>query len=503
MDGTAILQDPRLRAFMGGPVAAESAPALSTQIAAPGPAQKYIDAGAALMPSQPRVSMGGGAPAMGMPMMPTVTKQPTQTQSDQRRLNDTINSGSGVDQIHNGLGRGLARVADIAASVFAPRLAQALPGTTMHHEMLIWQQQAKLANDQAQEQATTQLADSNAQVEQRQALAQQEQAKAASLADPHKAVDPSKTVTTDDGVYQLNPDTGRYDQRVGDRVEKQKSPEQAAYDYSLAQGKSPLDAFTDVKNAGNVKDASFQQQFLDAYKKAHPEAPNTDAISATIRATSTQPKIDIHTADMPRDVGTWTPGFDKDRNPILFNSKTGEVKPNSVGFTKTTAAGMKISADEQKRADLAKNMNENIEALDDIATRRPELFGPIAGRYTEMKNRIGTSDNDISKLEAIKHQLGMVSQGAHGMRSAQGVESAANSLINSFHNSAEATKAGLGAARQSVRTFTDDANNPGASRGPSMLDAPSAHTIQIGNKSYTYNGSGATDDMKSYTEVRK
>jgi hypothetical protein len=135
-----------------------------------------------------------------------------------------------------------------------------------------------------------------AQVQQRNALATQEQAKADSLRDPRKAVDASKTVQTDDGVYQLNPETGKYDMRVGDRVEKVKSPEQQAYEGYVSQGMSPVTAFQKINQDKNQKDGSFQQQFLDAYTKAHPDVPLTDAIAATIRATSTQPKIEIHQA---------------------------------------------------------------------------------------------------------------------------------------------------------------------------------------------------------------
>jgi hypothetical protein len=438
------------------------------------------------------IAMPSGAPSFGTPITPSITVNPklgTPLEQAQGEYQRQVTSGSGIDQIQNPLVRGIARAGDIAASVFAPRLAQAIPGTTLHHQLTMGQA-ANTAKTLEEEQDTA------AQTAQRQALASQEQSKAAALANPQKAVDPSKTVQTDDGVFQLNPDTGKYDIRVGDRVEKPQSIEQQAYDYAIKSGKNPLDAFGAVYGAKNQKDANLPQQYLDAISSG--DTVKAGLIKKVIQDTQVQPKIDVHAAESPRDVGTWTPGFDKDKNPILFNTKTGEVKPNAAGFTKATAAGAKLSSDEQKRADLAKNMNENIDALDDIASRRPELFGPVAGRYTELRNTIGTSDPDITKLEAIKHQLGMVAQGAHGMRSAQGVESAANSLVNNFHNTAEATKAGLDAARTSVRTFLDDANNPGQSRG-----AGEAHQIKVGNKTYQYKGSGPTDDMASYTEVKK
>jgi hypothetical protein len=239
------------------------------------------------------ISMPGPTPDLGSPALPLVTRPPTQTETDQSRRNQLINSGDGISQIHNPLLRGVPRAADIVGSVFAPNLAMAIPGTMLHHNYLVNQATRNVQNDQSQEQAAAGISDSQAQVQQRQALAQQEQAKAAALANPQRAGDPTKTVQTDDGVFQFNPDTGKYDSRVGDRVEKPKTPEQAAYEAALGQGMQPMEAFTALNQAKNTKDATFQQQFLDAYRKAHPGVSDTDAISATIRATSTEPKIQV------------------------------------------------------------------------------------------------------------------------------------------------------------------------------------------------------------------
>lgn len=260
--------NPLIAAFRGAPPAA--APALGTGIAMPGPAP---DLGSSVLPS---VSLAPPPP-------------PTQTQKDQQRRSDLINSGSGVDQINNPLLRGIARAGDIAASVFAPRVAAALPGTTLHHNMMVDQATNNVAKDQAEEAGA-------AKTQQEQALAAQETAKAGQLSNPQKAGDPSKTVQTDDGVFQFNPDTQKYDTRVGDRVEKALTPEGAAYKALIDQGKGPLEAFSSLNQAKNTKDASLQQQYLDNLIKSNPTMPLTDAIAQTIHATSTQPKIEIKNA---------------------------------------------------------------------------------------------------------------------------------------------------------------------------------------------------------------
>ena len=154
-----------------------------------------------------------------------------------------------------------------------------------------------------------------------------------------------------------------------------------------------------------------------------------------------------------------------------------EVTPGTVvpiGASRTPG-GPKIDAEEQKRADLAENLNENIGTMEDILQRRPELFGMLRGRMTQLSNAVGTDDNDIATLMTIEHQLGMVAQGAHGMRSAQGVVAAAQSLTNGFHNSPTATKAALESARHSVKTFLNDSQSAGQPRtAPSVTTAPTA-----------------------------
>ncbi len=132
----------------------------------------------------------------------------------------------------------------------------------------------------------------------------------------------------------------------------------------------------------------------------------------------------------------------------------------------------KPTADEQRRADLAQNLNENFDQLEEIIKRRPDLFGPVAGRLTGLKAAMGSDDVDVAALETIKHQLGMAQISAHGMRSAMGIADAAKSVVNEFHNSPEATLAGIQAARNSVKTFTGNAE--GDKAGPQNKQAAPA-----------------------------
>jgi hypothetical protein len=60
----------------------------------------------------------------------------------------------------------------------------------------------------------------------------------------------------------------------------------------------------------------------------------------------------------------------------------------------------------------------------------------------------------------------MASVGAHAMRNAQHVATAADAVVAGFLNSPEATKAAINTARHSVQTFMQDVEQPGrAGRG--------------------------------------
>lgn len=160
--------------------------------------------------------------------------------------------------------------------------------------------------------------------------------------------------------------------------------------------------------------------------------------------------------------GTWTLQNDATTGkPLLFNTKTGETKEAPANLAR------KPNAEEQKRGDLAQNVNENLDTLEEIVNRRPDLFGPVAGRITKGKEMIGTGDADVGTLKTIEDNLGMAMQSAHGMRSAQHVETSAQSVLNGFKNEPAALLASIKAARNSVGTFqknvqdTNDAGHPG------------------------------------------
>jgi len=227
-------------------------------------------------------------------------------------------------------------------------------------------------------------------------------------------------------------------QQVADTKETPppKTPEEQAYATEIAKGTDPLAALEKVKNVINKqpKPPSEEDKALSDYLQAHnlPDSPANRDKARSVLKTRDRKATDPDIADLNKQL--------KQAQLVKAQEPT---------------------ADEQRRADLARNMNENLDQLEEIANRRPDLFGPIAGRMTQAANVIGTSDPDKAKLKAIKEYLGMASVGAHAMRNAQHVATAADAVMNGFTNSPEAMKAAIGEARKSTGTFFADEKRRG------------------------------------------
>ena len=107
-----------------------------------------------------------------MPVSPASTTQvnaPSQLDRDQARLRYLQNSGSGISQIQNPVGKVAATAGDIALRLFTPGLEPFVGGTEGHHQMLVNRQLGVVGGDQSQLQAAAQLADTQSQMNERDA----------------------------------------------------------------------------------------------------------------------------------------------------------------------------------------------------------------------------------------------------------------------------------------------------------------------------------------------
>lgn len=137
-------------------------------------------AGATNATSVTKPSMGGidhpitGSPDHRMNMADPLEQD---RQQHQAKLEQYRREGSGIHQIHNPFLRTMARVGDIAGSMFFPYQMAAIPGTELHHRQLMGQESGAINQDLGEQH-------SQAQTEQERAQTAHTQAETETLKNP-------------------------------------------------------------------------------------------------------------------------------------------------------------------------------------------------------------------------------------------------------------------------------------------------------------------------------
>lgn len=275
-------------------------------------------------------------PAITAPAAVPAPAGMTRAQSELDRLNQT---GSGISQIKHAGARIPLQILEAIGTGFAPGLTSAIPGTQLHHNMLVNEQAGAVKQGEAgrksEEEAQTQAANVGHLGEESRHLGAETDtlipaqalhlgAQADALANPQKNEVPH-TVETDQGILQYNPETKRYDILVGGVLGKKEGgtihqdeegnfimayPDGTAKRVTIngtpVKGKPPAATgeSTDVKNYQFAKEqgykGSFEQWQVDEANRKQPR-PGTEP-------------------------GTWTLSEDEQGKPILFNSKTGQTR---------------------------------------------------------------------------------------------------------------------------------------------------------------------------------
>ena len=260
------------------------------------------------------------ARSTGTPPIATPSPIEARTTTDQTKLAHDTSTGSGIQQFqqrHPILG-GIARVGAGVGSALFPNIAAAIPGTDIHHQVVLNQDRKAVGEDLGEQEKTAQVGEAGARQGQMEATTAHENAATDALRNPQpKQEEAGKTITTDEGIFQWNPKTQLYDIRAGAAPKKDEktTPEQDAYQQSFAalikQGMTPVQAYEKLREK--------------------PENPGE------------QP-------------GTWQLGEDANGKPILWNSKTGGQR-DAGGINKpgTHEKATQAEAGEQQAINYAKD----------------------------------------------------------------------------------------------------------------------------------------------------
>lgn len=144
----------------------------------------------------------------------------------------------------------------------------------------------------------------------------------------------------------------------------------------------------------------------------------------------------------------------------LLEGKTPSGKDNTPSATPGNGKPNKVPADVTKRAALARNVNENAEAVQTLLNQGADkLFGASAGNITSVRDMIGSNDKAIAALGTRFHNIALASNGAHGVRSQQAIAGTEAELFKGWRRGPDGVRAALQATQSSVGTFLQDEQN--------------------------------------------
>jgi hypothetical protein len=334
-------------------------------------------------------------------------------QQEQHRL---VSSGSGASQIHNPFLRGLATVGDVA-SAFFPRISQTIPGTTMHHNLLVRQAGQNVNALEAQENEEQKRATEHAQQLNEESLPQLHQTQA-ELAAEKLSNSQLHNTALEDIARTRNENTASHN-------EASEQGHQAALEAALREhgygpdGRPlPYDQLSDqMKSIHDLK--AIQEEVASAtadLKKA--QATNQPTLMKMA-----QQRIDNAKAN--QSVALERLGLSEKQYEMRAHGTENNVPlPGSMTTEQGQPVGTALQGnvrptgtqrDAAGRADTMLDLDARIRK----ALQNPIITngtGPLAGRLSEAEGRLGTLPKDLSQLRNDLVSYGAFQAGLHPVR---------------------------------------------------------------------------------------
>lgn len=268
----------------------------------------------------------------------------------------------------------------------------------------------------------------------------------------HFAYDLSQISATPQGLSILNQARGIQGQPPLTAAQWKATP-------PAAQGPAMTQAleFLNPPPSKNAGEATGKLEQYKAYQQAYSKNPNADPDSLN-RLNDTVKNLQIMKDSLmstEKDLAATKAKISGDQ---ALATNAGKIKQAN---DQTPQWLPKVGADEKKKAELAENIAENAIQAADILHKRPDMFGPVSGRITNIDQMKGNDDPDIAKMGVIIHNVAMANSGVHGFRSQEGVKDTENDLINKFHNGPRSIANALLFLTKSTQTFIDNARPEG------------------------------------------
>lgn len=321
------------------------------------------------------------------PQMPNVKHDPTQFEQDQQKQTD-LNKGDGIHQFsqkHHIAGP-ILRALNVIGSVAAPNVAQFVPGTSLHHRLLVNENNNDLKRDtqQAHQQAET-------------AHLNQETADAGK---PKVGGTPDEVtlhdlMAGDNGNPRVNPDTGK----PYSYLEAYGAVKQAAADTktpTVPEGEKPLG--DKVTQANKMLEQRWQIR--------HPNQPLSPTYTLPPNATQKDyDRIDKALEAEERANGT-----------KAQQDTANEMRRQTFDLMRQGASDRHDAAQAKTKEALAKKLQPMQDTLDEIAESREYAASPSATNdYGLLMNFIGvTKPESLAKLRLNQNEV-KLAQGTRGL----------------------------------------------------------------------------------------
>lgn len=348
-----------------------------------------------------------GLPALPSPSAPSVAAPRGTVPGEEKKLSDLLTQGSGVSQIHSKiensafgknhptlgkiLGWGAqipAEVGNIALGAAAPRIAAAIPGTDIHHNLQVRAEEGTLGNltKQQQEQASTQA--TQAEIPLRNA--QTEEATARAQAEPGQIAEENRLK---DAQIQnlLHPQA-----KTAFEDWRNTNPNAPTEDFFKAQA--------EAKPKTDKPDA-VEQQLIDEYQKLHPGATVGDAAAYAARERQAPQRVQPITVVVPNGQGGGTVERVAPGATLAPGTTTvGGFNTEQTSEQKQEQAADKAKKDAANEYSLAKQLASSPSPTNDLAL----VMRYIGATKPDSLGKLRLNNNEVALVYGTRSALGNV-----------------------------------------------------------------------------------------------
>lgn len=354
---------------------------------------------------------------------------------------------SGIGQIHSKKFRIPLEIADAFGSAFFPKAMLGIPGTELHHNLLVREAQSNVAHDEAQQaneekNAETQALTGEANARAFAALhpiaksafeAWQAQNPNGTVADWLKLQADSKAATTPFEAWQKqNPNGSATDWM---ELQAENSPARTAFE--AWQKQNPNGKVEDfLKEQAALKTASPEQQYIAEYQRTHP--------GATIAEAEKQFKVDTQTPQRAPESLMLVP--DGQGGYVAQSVAAGaHVAPGAVSTSGLSSMDVPTAAT-RTMAETAPKVIDLANRVSQLVNEQEKSLGPAASRWNEfMAGKVGAPNPDFTKLRTDVGLLTTALMRMHvGARGGERIMEHFQNLIDVSKQSPENLKAAIG-----------------------------------------------------------